>query len=63
MSRSFRLSSRAYPDEGMLLSENLRPSLQFNAAGREQINGRDVIVLQYQQVAYSPPAVACRPLL
>lgn len=40
-------------NEGLLLSENLRPSLQFTAAGREQLNGRDVIVLQYQQVAYS----------
>ena len=41
-------------NEGLLLSENLRPFLQFNAAGREQINGRDVIVLQYEQVAYNP---------
>jgi hypothetical protein len=41
-------------NEGLLLSENLRPSLRFTAAGREQVNGRDVIVLQYQQVAYSP---------
>jgi hypothetical protein len=41
-------------NEGLLLSENLRPSLQFTAAGREQINGRDVIVLQYQQLAYDP---------
>jgi hypothetical protein len=36
------------------LSGNLRPSLQFTAVGREQVNGRDVIVLQYQQVAYNP---------
>ena len=41
-------------NEGLLLSENLRPSLKFTSAGREQINGRDVIVLQYQQVAYHP---------
>ena len=40
--------------EGQLLSGNLRPSLQFTAAGREQVNGRDAIVLQYQQVAYNP---------
>jgi hypothetical protein len=40
-------------NEGLLLSENLRPSFQFTATGREHINGRDVIVLQYQQVAHN----------
>jgi hypothetical protein len=40
-------------NEGLLLSENLLPFFRFTAAGREQINGRDVIVLQYQQIAYN----------
>jgi hypothetical protein len=41
-------------NEGLLLSENLLPSFQFTDAGREQIKGRDVIVLQYQQITDSP---------
>lgn len=41
-------------NEGLLLSENLRPSFQFKNTGREQINGRDVIVIQYQQIAHNP---------
>ncbi|MFY9620812.1 MAG: hypothetical protein WAM70_16640 [Pyrinomonadaceae bacterium] len=40
-------------NEGMLLAENLRSAFKFTAAGREQINGRDVIVVQYQQIAPS----------
>jgi hypothetical protein len=40
-------------NEGLLLNENLLPSFQFTDASREQIKGRDVIVLQYQQVAQS----------
>jgi hypothetical protein len=41
-------------NQGLLLDESVRPSLQFTDAGRERINGRDVIVLQYQQVTQSP---------
>lgn len=41
-------------NEGLLLDESLRSSFQFTVAGRERVNGRDVIVLQYQQVAQSP---------
>lgn len=41
-------------NEGLLLSENLRPSFQFTNTGREQINGRDVIVIQYQQITNNP---------
>ncbi|HEX8176540.1 MAG TPA: hypothetical protein VF543_15725 [Pyrinomonadaceae bacterium] len=41
-------------NEGLLLSENLRASLQFTATGREQINGRDVIVIKYQQITHNP---------
>jgi hypothetical protein len=41
-------------NQGLLLDESLRASFQFTDAGRERINGRDVIVLQYQQIAQSP---------
>jgi hypothetical protein len=41
-------------NQGLLLDESLRASFQFTDAGRERVNGRDVIVLQYQQVAQSP---------
>jgi hypothetical protein len=41
-------------NQGLLLDESLRASFQFTEAGRERVNGRDVIVLQYQQVAQSP---------
>jgi hypothetical protein len=44
-------------NEGVLLSENLLPSFKFTDAGREQINGRDVIVIQYQQIAPNPQVV------
>jgi hypothetical protein len=38
----------------LLLDESVRAAFQFTVVGREQLNGRDVIVLQYQQVAQSP---------
>jgi hypothetical protein len=41
-------------NQGLLLDESLRSSFQFMEAGRERVNGRDVIVLQYQQVSQSP---------
>lgn len=41
-------------NQGLLLDESLRTSFQFTDAGREQIQGRDVIVLQYHQVAQNP---------
>ena len=40
--------------QGELLSEKVRAVVQFTIAGRERVNGREVIVLQYQQVAQSP---------
>lgn len=40
--------------QGELLDEKVRAVIQFAVAGREQVNGREVIVLQYQQVAQSP---------
>ncbi|MEA2203730.1 MAG: hypothetical protein QOE77_506 [Blastocatellia bacterium] len=41
-------------NQGLPLSEKARAAFRFTVAGREQINGRDVIVLQYQQIAQSP---------
>jgi hypothetical protein len=41
-------------NEGLLLDESVRAAFQFTVIGREQLNGRTVIVLQYQQVAQSP---------
>lgn len=41
-------------NQGLLLDESVRASFQYTDAGREQVNGRDVIVLRYQQVAQSP---------
>jgi hypothetical protein len=41
-------------NQGMLLGENVRSSFQFTDAGRERIGGREVVVLQYQQVAQNP---------
>jgi hypothetical protein len=41
-------------NQGLPLSEYARASFKFTVAGREQINGRNVIVLQYQQVAQIP---------
>jgi hypothetical protein len=40
--------------QGLPLEEKARAAFQFTIAGREQISGRDVIVLQYQQIAQSP---------
>jgi hypothetical protein len=41
-------------NQGELLDESVRSSFRFTDAGRERVNGRDVVVLQYQQVAQSP---------
>lgn len=41
-------------NQGFPLSEKARASFQFTVAGREQLNGREVIVLQYRQVAPIP---------
>lgn len=40
--------------EGEVLNEDRRPAFQFSIVGREQLNGRAVIVLQYRQVAQIP---------
>ena len=41
-------------NQAELLHESLRASFQFTDAGRERVNGREVIVLQYQQVKQDP---------
>jgi len=41
-------------NQGLLLSENLRAFFKFELAGREQINGHDAIVLEYQQTSANP---------
>jgi hypothetical protein len=41
-------------NQGLPLEESVRESFRFTSAGGEQINGREVIVLQYQQVAQIP---------
>ena len=43
-------------DQGLPLREDARGSFRFTPAGRERIDGREVIVLQYQQVAPIPGA-------
>jgi hypothetical protein len=40
--------------QGMLLGENLRDAIKFTFAGREQVNGHDAIVVDYQQVSQTP---------
>ncbi|HEY6229952.1 MAG TPA: hypothetical protein VIW64_01700 [Pyrinomonadaceae bacterium] len=40
--------------QGLPLEEKLRGSFRFKHAGREQINGRDAIVVDYQQVSPTP---------
>jgi hypothetical protein len=40
--------------QGLPVSEKARSLFQFTDAGREKINGRDVIVVQYQQVTPEP---------
>ncbi|MDX6614152.1 MAG: hypothetical protein QOD75_3338 [Blastocatellia bacterium] len=41
-------------NQGLTLTERNRALFLFTVAGREQINGRDVIVVQYQQMTPSP---------
>jgi hypothetical protein len=41
-------------NQGLLLYENVRDSFQFKLAGREQVNGHDAIVIEYQQVSPDP---------
>ena len=56
-SRRYDLASSIYGetlDQGLPLDPNVRASFQFTAAGRERVDGRDVVVLQYQQVAQTP---------
>ena len=41
-------------NQGLPLDENARESFQFTLAGREQVNGHDAIVVEYQQVSQIP---------
>jgi hypothetical protein len=41
-------------NQGLPLDENTRASFQFKLAGREQVNGHDAIVIEYQQVSQIP---------
>jgi len=41
-------------NQGLPLYENLRESFQFKLDGREQVNGHDAIVIEYQQVSHRP---------
>jgi hypothetical protein len=41
-------------NQGLPLEEKARDSFQFTPAGREQVNGRDAIVVEYQQVSRMP---------
>ena len=41
-------------NQGLPLYENARESFQFKLAGREQVNGHDAIVIEYQQVSHNP---------
>jgi len=41
-------------NQGLLLLGNIRDSFQFKFAGREQFNGRDAVVIEYQQVSPNP---------
>ncbi len=40
--------------QGQPLGENVRDAFKFTFAGREQVNGHDVIVVEYQQVSQTP---------
>ncbi len=39
-------------NQGLPLYENARESFQFTLAGREQVNNRDAIVIEYRQVSH-----------
>jgi Sec-independent protein translocase protein TatA len=41
-------------NQGLPLDEKAREAFQFTPAGREQVNGQDAIVVEYQQVAQTP---------
>ncbi|HEV2881330.1 MAG TPA: hypothetical protein VGX24_08655 [Pyrinomonadaceae bacterium] len=56
-SRRYDLESSIYGqtlDQGVPLDPNVRAAFQFTFAGREQVNGRDAVVLRYQQVGQTP---------
>ncbi|HEV2765999.1 MAG TPA: hypothetical protein VGV38_23640 [Pyrinomonadaceae bacterium] len=40
--------------QGLALEERVSPYFRFTASGRERIDGRDTVVVEYQQVAQDP---------
>ena len=40
--------------QGSLLAENVRDAFKYTFAGREQVNGHETIVVDYQQVSQTP---------
>jgi hypothetical protein len=56
-SRRYDLNYSVYGmtlNQGLLLYENVRDSFEYKLAGREQVNGHDAIVIEYQQVSPNP---------
>ncbi len=56
-SRRYDLGNSFYGQtlyQGLPLDQNLVPAFQFKLAGREQIDGHNVIVVEYQQVSQTP---------
>lgn len=56
-SRRYDLGSSFYGmtlHPGMPLAENLRDAIKFTFVGREQVNGHDAVVIDYQQVTQTP---------
>jgi hypothetical protein len=41
-------------NEGLVLADNLRPFFEFQLTGRENLNGRDVYVVNFRQTKASP---------
>ena len=41
-------------NQGLLLSDEIRPALRFEVAGREQLDGHEVVIVRYQQVRQTP---------
>lgn len=56
-SQRYDLGNRLYGmtlNQGITLDEKGRDAFQFKLAGREQVNGHDSIVVEYQQVSQTP---------
>lgn len=40
--------------QGLLLADDTRPAFRYEVTGREQLDGREVVVVRYQQVRQTP---------